>query len=174
MSIFPANEGASFDTPLALLAACHERIEAQCATLARLLDYLPAHGADVPAQEAAARVIRYFDSAGRHHHEDEEQDLFPLLRAREPGCAPLLDTLISEHHDMERLWSGLRAELDKLTRGDAGALSRESARRFTEAYRAHIAREDETLLPLARRLLDEVALARLGEAMAARRGVNRT
>lgn len=174
MSIFPANEGATFGTPLALLAACHERIEAQCATLARLLDYLAARGADVPAQDAAGRVIRYFDSAGRHHHEDEEQDLFPLLRAREPGCAPLLDTLVSEHRDMERLWSRLRAELDALARGDAGVLSRENARRFTDAYRAHITREDAILLPLARRLLDEVALARLGDAMAARRGVKRT
>ena len=68
-----------FEVPLEMLAACHGRVQAQCATMLRLVPHLAAHGADRQAQEAAAAVMRYFDTAARHHHEDEELDLFPAL-----------------------------------------------------------------------------------------------
>ena len=62
-----------------MLAACHGRVESQCDTLRRLLPHVAAHGADVQAREAAVAVMRYFDTAARHHHADEEVDLFPAL-----------------------------------------------------------------------------------------------
>lgn len=68
-----------FEVPLEMLAACHGRVQHQCKTLLRLVTHLQTHGADRPAQEAANAVMRYFDTAARHHHEDEEQDLFPAL-----------------------------------------------------------------------------------------------
>ena len=73
---------ASFDEPLEMLAACHERIEAQLGTLERLAQHLPRHGCDADARSAAAAVVRYFDTAGMLHHQDEDEDLFPLLRRR--------------------------------------------------------------------------------------------
>src|SRR5689334_1951600 len=68
-----------FDEPLEMLAACHERIEAQLRTLEKLVEHLSqncaangaAHGADNSARDAAARVMRYFDTAGVEHHRDE-------------------------------------------------------------------------------------------------------
>jgi ATP phosphoribosyltransferase regulatory subunit HisZ len=35
-----------FEVPLEMLAACHGRVEAQCATLRRLVGHLARHGAD--------------------------------------------------------------------------------------------------------------------------------
>ena len=70
---------ASFEVPLEMLAACHQRIVQQCDTLNRLLPHLAAHGADLQAQQAAQAVLRYFDQAAVDHHADEEQDLFPAL-----------------------------------------------------------------------------------------------
>jgi len=35
---------------------------------------------------AAQGILRYFDTAGQLHHQDEEQDLFPALHAA-PGMA---------------------------------------------------------------------------------------
>jgi hypothetical protein len=70
---------AGFEVPLEMLATCHGRVQHQCETLLRLLPHVQAHGADRPAQEAAGAVLRCFDTAARHHHEDEEQDLFPAL-----------------------------------------------------------------------------------------------
>jgi hypothetical protein len=66
---------ANFDHPLEMLTACHERIEAQCETLRRLAEHMPRHGCDAQAQQAASNVMRYFDSAVRHHREDDEPNL---------------------------------------------------------------------------------------------------
>lgn len=55
------------------------RIEAQCETLKKLAFHLRDHGNDEQARQAAAYVLRYFDTAGMHHHRDEEEDLFPAL-----------------------------------------------------------------------------------------------
>src|SRR5687768_11399199 len=71
---------AAFDEPLEMLEACHQKIEAQLATLERILPHLRQHGADADAKSAARAVMRYFDTAGVLHHRDEDEDLFPLLR----------------------------------------------------------------------------------------------
>lgn len=68
-----------FEVPLEMLAACHLRVQDQCSTLLRLVTHIAAHGPDRPAQEAATAVMRYFDTSARHHHDDEERDLFPAL-----------------------------------------------------------------------------------------------
>ena len=57
-----AAPAAGFEVPLEMLAACHGRVEAQCATLRRLVAHLAAHGADEQARDAARAVMRYFDS----------------------------------------------------------------------------------------------------------------
>ena len=68
-----------FEVPLEMLAACHLRVQDQCSTLLRLVPHIAACGSDRPAQEAATAVMRYFDTSARHHHDDEERDLFPAL-----------------------------------------------------------------------------------------------
>lgn len=159
-----------FDDPLAMLAACHERILRQCATLEKLADHLRTAGLTPEARTAAAEVHRYFATAGRHHHEDEEQDLFPLLRG-DPGLADLLATLSAEHVRMEALWRALAPRLAAPeTIRDVEAFAGQVAE-FNALYAAHIARENAELLPRAARLLPPTVLAVLGARMAARRGV---
>ena len=70
-----------FDQPVAVLKHCHGRIRKQLATLEKLLAHLPGHGADEQARQAASAVLKYFEKAAHLHHEDEEQDLIPMLRA---------------------------------------------------------------------------------------------
>ena len=158
-----------FDDPLEMLAQCHDRIRSQCRTLSRLMRYLPSHGADAAAQRAAAAVIRYFDSAGRQHHEDEEQDLFPLLA--EAGESRLPAALSAEHREMERLWQELRPALEEAARGRTVRLAATRVERFTTLYARHTSFEEAELLPLAARILTDASRRRLGRSMAARRGV---
>ncbi len=88
--------GPSFDEPLEMLAACHERIEAQLRTLERLGPHLEKHGCDAEAKAAAQAVLRYFDTAGRLHHQDEDDDQRPAppppatrpARTRPPTARP--------------------------------------------------------------------------------------
>lgn len=160
-----------FDQPLALLRACHERIQLQCDTLEKFVAHLHAQGLDADARRAAAGVHRYFTTAGRHHHEDEEQDLFPLLRA-DPELAPLLAELESDHRRMESIWSQLEPLLAAPERiGNLDALA-ELVRDFNALYADHIKRENNELLPRAEQLLTGPVLAVVGERMARRRGVN--
>lgn len=165
---------AGFDEPLALLGACHERMAARCATLQRLPAHLAQHGADGPAREAIAAVLRYFDSAAPHHHADEEHDLFPALIDSMAGSdavclRQLTQGLAAEHRVLERQWQGLRLALQQVLDGQSKALSAAAVEAFVGTYRAHTAREDAELLPMAARLLDDAALAQIGQAMQARR-----
>lgn len=171
-----SSPGASTEAPLEMLAACHGRIEHQCETLQRLLPHVQAHGADSAARQAARAVMRYFDSAAVHHHEDEEQDLFPALREAMAGSdavciRELTDGLVQDHRRLEGLWRALRAALDALAEGRTQALDASVVGDFMAAYAAHMARENDELLPMAARLLDDAALAHIGQAMRQRRGI---
>ena len=161
-----------FDRPLDVLEACHGRIARQCDTLDKLLAHVPTHGADVQAQQAAAAVLAYFDTAAIHHHDDEERNLFPLLEeAGAPGACDLVETLTLEHEEHALLWRQLRPQLERIAGGLAAALDGALVGRFVALDRAHLEFENTHVLPMARQVLDAVAIERLGRAMAARRGV---
>jgi hemerythrin-like domain-containing protein len=169
-------ETADFGHPLQMLEACHDRIEMQCETLRNLAAHLPAHGCDAQAQQAASNVMRYFDSAGRHHHEDEEQDLFPRMIASASGenaerVAVLVGQLKREHRNMEQAWLRLRETLETLAHGGDAPLDEPDVKHFCDMYTNHIASEEQDLIPLASLLLDSDEQAALGRAMAARRGL---
>ncbi|SDD70880.1 hemerythrin domain-containing protein [Paraburkholderia lycopersici] len=164
---------ASFDEPVEMLKACHERIAAQCLTLERLAAYLPLHGADTQAQQAASAVMRYFDVAGPHHHADEEHDLFPMLieagqRLGSP-VAERIASLSSEHRSLEAAWAQLRVVLADIAQGKASSPETVRVDDFVGAYRAHIVLEESQILPFAEASLSEEQLARLSAAMVARR-----
>ena len=163
----------TFDDPLEMLRACHGRIEAQCATLIRLVSHLQAHGNDEQAVQAARAVLRYFDTAAVHHHQDEEDDLFPLLLSSgHPDIPPLIDHLLEEHKELGASWQALRPRLLAITEQREDKLDAQSITRLVDGYARHIARENQQLLPLAKTLLDAQQLQALGHKMASRRGVN--
>lgn len=164
-----------FEVPLEMLAACHGRVEAQCATLRRLVVHLGDHGADRQAQDAAAAVMRYFDTSAVHHHADEELDLFPALIEAMAGsdavCVrELTASLVAEHRELEQRWRSLRRWLEQVTRAEAATLPEGEVNGFIDLYERHIAREEAELLPMAGRLLGDAELDRIGLAMRARRG----
>lgn len=178
MSAIPgfSSPAASTEAPLEMLAACHGRIERQCLTLERLAEHLPVHGCDEQARQAAVAVMRYFDTAAKDHHADEEEDLFPALLEAMAGSdavciRELTDTLRSEHRQLETLWQRLRRELLAISQDQPHGFDRTLAEAFTGAYRAHAHKEDTELLPMATRLLSEEQIDRVGAAMRQRRGL---
>jgi hemerythrin-like domain-containing protein len=162
-----------------MLRACHERIQRQCATLAKLAAHLRSDGLSDAARQAAADIHRYFSSAGRQHHADEEQDLFPLLR-NAPDLSGLLETLAREHADMESLWLRLDRQLPARSTSsihgvvepllaapdaihDLDAFAR-LAGEFNALCRQHIARENSGLLPQAEQAIEHRTTAWAGRA----------
>ncbi len=171
---------AGFDDPLELWLACHQRVQRMTRLLARLAPHLAQHGPDAQAREAAASVRRYFDEAAPRHHDDEEIDLFPLLRARaaERGDAAAtrlreaMHSLEHEHLSLGALWRELRAALVQIEAGRATALDPEQVERFADGYAAHIALEEGVVAPALRAWLSPADLQAIGRAMAKRRGAD--
>ncbi len=168
-----------FEVPLEMLAACHGRVQSQCETLNRLVVHLGSHGADLQAQQAAVAVMRYFDTSARHHHADEEIDLFPALIESMAGSdavclRALTASLTLEHRELELRWSHLRRQLEQVSGGHGASVAGDEVTGFVSLYEQHIAREESELLPMAQRLLSDEELDRIGLAMRTRRNAFET
>ncbi|WP_153111184.1 hemerythrin domain-containing protein [Propionivibrio limicola] len=164
----------ALDEPLEMLEACHDRIEAQLATLERLLAHLPDHGADEQARQAAQAILRYFGSAGPNHHEDEERNLFPTIIARAraddaEAVRSLVRDLLADHGRMASALDAVQRQLVPIAEGRSAALDTESVRQLTSLYRQHIEKENRELLAVSRRLLRADDIEALSHAMTARR-----
>lgn len=168
-----------FDRPIEVLAHCHSRIRKQLATLRKLVAYLPSHGADVDAQQAAHAVLRYFNDAAQLHHEDEEDNLLPQLEATASGddaaqLQAMLPGLLEDHRKMANLWQVLDRQLSTIAIGQSAHLSETDVTQFAELYEAHMQGEESVIAPMAKRLFSAGQMQQLGDAMRARRGISNT
>ncbi|MBA3624899.1 MAG: hemerythrin domain-containing protein [Methylibium sp.] len=166
-----------FEVPLEMLSACHSRIEHQCSTLRRLSAHLATRGADTEARSAAASVMRYFDTAARDHHADEEEDLFPALIESMAGSdavclRDLTQALTAEHRELEARWQRVRVVLERVVAGETASFESDDVEALVALYERHIECEEQELLPMAARLLSDEDIARVGRAMRARRGID--
>ena len=166
-----------FSQPIAVLKHCHDRIRKQLQTMQNLVSHLPAHGADADAQKAAQAVLKYFNNAAHLHHDDEEQNLMPMLQATARDAdAALLDELVpgilADHKLMDQDWEIVRAQLEQIASGNSAALSAPDVQRFCDAYAAHMAKEEANIAPMAKRIFSAEQMAQLGSAMQQRRGIS--
>lgn len=163
---------AGFDDPFALMAACHDRVRRSLDLLARLTAHLAEHGADAAAQSAARDVLRYFDLAAPHHHQDEERHLLPLLQVR-PHAAALADRLVQDHRALERDWALARQGLQRVAEGIPEVPPPMLAHwaDWSERLRKHASWEDAEVYPLLADALDRAQWALVGKEMAQRRGL---
>lgn len=165
---------AGFDQPFEMLSACHDRVRRSLALLGRLVDHVAAQGHDEASRSAARDVLRYFDLAAPHHHEDEERHVFPALLARgDAALAADVARLRADHVRMTALWQALRPRLQAwaeatASRADDAAL-RPAAEAFRAAYAEHLVLEDTRVFPAARAVVDAHAQAAMGAEMAFRR-----
>jgi hemerythrin-like domain-containing protein len=168
---------STFADPVGLLTDCHRRIE-------RFLGVLVQVSAQTEPLTKEQRTsletaLHYFREAAPKHTADEEESLFPRLRASErPELKPVLqklDALEGDHDQADRI----HAEIDRLgqawlTEGSLPAPGRllfsELATRLTDLYRSHIALEEGELFPAAA-VLPPSDREAMGREMAARRGL---
>ncbi|MET0268042.1 MAG: pyridoxamine 5'-phosphate oxidase [Duganella sp.] len=165
-----------FNQPIAVLKHCHDRIRKQLQTLHKLLDHLPVHGADADAQKAAQAVLKYFNHAAHLHHDDEEQNLMPMLEATARDAdaallAQLVPGILADHSAMDQDWAQLQPQLEQIASGASAALAASDVQRFVDAYTAHMAKEESHIAPMAKRLFSPEQMAQLGSAMQVRRGI---
>lgn len=164
------------DEPLDALQACHGRIEQHLQVLEKLARRVAAGVPDSAAGADARALLRYFETSGPQHQRDEDEDLFPLLRARAAALgrievAAAIDELEREHATLDAQWRRLREALTAVaTLREAAGIDAGDAERFAWLYRRHMDREAQLVLPFAREALGTGERAELGARMAARRG----
>jgi pyridoxamine 5'-phosphate oxidase len=164
-----------YSQPLTTLKACHEHIRSQCDALRQLVAHLKDNGCDAQARQAAANILRFFDTAAHQHQEDEERDLLPRMMGaassgRGSSLARLVADIVNEHRAMDRAWTELRAALQPVAAGESAALQARGVDRFIRLYQAHLTVEEANVFPLAELLLTRTDLVAIGANMAARRG----
>jgi hemerythrin-like domain-containing protein len=169
---------SDFTDPLGLLSDCHRRIEHFLAVLIRLCDKAKGGSLEADERELLDKASTYFRNAAPKHTADEEQSLFPRLRASAESEAPLARlTELEFEHVLAARWHEIVDSLATRWLSEGSLASEQSVsmthalKRLSEIYGRHIAVEDRELFPLANRLLRPDELAAVGREMAERRGL---
>ena len=172
---------SNFKNPLGLLKDCHRRIEKFLGSQLAVLEETDGGALNPDQRETLLKSLRYFREAAPRHTRDEEDSLFPRMRASVSGEAhAALDTLakLESDHDKADLW---HAEVDRLcdqwiARGGIGGEDKdrlaEDLTSLRALYNHHIHLEDNFVFPAAAKALDAQAIDELGREMAARRGID--
>ena len=179
--IIGAKQESDFTDPIGMLGDCHRRIERFLSVLKNLACERQGAALSDQEQNALSTSLRYFREAAPKHTADEEESLFPRVRAADPAAAQALferiDALESDHHTAVKL----HAEVDALGQAwlSRGHLSPDKAshlaallEQLASLYERHIALEDTEVFPGAAQLLSPSDRRSIGLEMAARRGLS--
>ena len=171
---------SDFSDPIGMLEDCHRRIERFLDVLLTLAGQTQGNAFTDEHRAAVETSLRYFRDAAPKHTADEEESLFPRMRA-------------SQHHDAEEL----RSNLDHLHRDHVQADENHRAvdelfhrwltdgllpatefvrltsllRSLRETYVRHIKEEETQIFPNAARILSPSELRAVGLEMSKRRGL---
>lgn len=114
-----------------------------------------------------ARHVASLVSALHHHHEAEDELLWPLLHARVPSeLDALVDTMETQHEEVARLLHAVEQQLPAWSADPADAATEHLAGTLEELSRVldeHLDLEEARLLPLAAAHLSPAEWAQLEE-----------
>jgi len=169
-----------FTNPLGVLSDCHRRIEHFLHLLIAVTERAHGGALSTEQRDALEVALRYFTEAAPKHTADEEDSLFPQLRASAHADAPeavaIIDALSRDHAEATAHHAAVEVLAARWLHD--GQLPAASARRLAAhladlaaLYHRHIPVEDGELFALSRRVLTPAALAAIGREMAQRRGL---
>lgn len=143
-----------FKQPLEEMRACHACQRRQLDNLEALVGQITQEGCDPRSRAAAASLLRDFDNKQGAHCQDEQKELFPMLRVRalEFGRPDLLTTLRElelEHQVIRAAYAPLRAQLGDLVEGRSERLDIEKVGRYAWLCRRHMRAEEDLAVPFA-------------------------
>ncbi len=170
-----AKPDSGFDDPIGMLIDCHRRIE----SFLHILCVVGARAANRSLTDeeikAVQSALQYFRVGGQRHTADEEESLFPRLRAEFAGGAQdELGGLENDHRlanelhrSVEALYSTWIAE-GSLSPVDARQLQ-SNTEQLKHLYEEHIQVEEHVVFPRAADKLDSRSTAEMGREFHARR-----
>jgi len=171
-----AKPDAGFDDPIGMLKDCHRRIEQFLHVLCLVVERAP--GRPLSEEEAAAvkSALNYFRVGGQRHTADEEESLFPRMRAEQTTASALkeIEALESDHRQADDLHAAAENLYNAWLEGKALSPDQEQrlrvvTERLKHLYEGHIRVEENLVFPRAAEGLDGATLAKIGEEFRARR-----
>jgi len=157
---------SAFPEPFSFVAldACHQQMQMHLAELAALARQMEASGVDAKAQRQAGAIEAFFSSTARHHHAEEEKNVFPdLLASGNTELVAAVQALQQDHGWIEENWIELGPQLRAIALGNNWFDTADfvhGVEVFLTLCRDHIALEESLVYPEAK--------ARLAQTMANR------
>jgi len=170
-----AKPDSGFDDPIGMLTDCHRRIKWFASVLAQVARRAQGRALTCEEWTAVEGALRYFRESGLRHNRDEEDSVFPRLRALVSAALQTeMERLESEHEHAD----ALHVETVRLYakwRADHGLPPDEEARlmattqRLQQLYEAHICVEEERVFQRATQVFDAATMATIGQEFKKRR-----
>jgi hemerythrin-like domain-containing protein len=170
-----AKPDSGFDDPIGMLVDCHRRIEHFLRILCIVAERARGRELTGEEREAVEAALNYFRVGGQRHTADEEESLFPRLRAASADAR--LDDVTGLESDHQRA-NEIHATVENLYRawisdgrlsaGDEDELLAET-RQLEGLYEEHIEIEERDVFPRAAGLLGSQAIQAMGREFRARR-----
>ena len=170
-----ARPDSGFDDPIGMLKDCHRRIEHFLNIICVVVER--ARTRSLSEEEAAAieAALHYFRVGGHRHTSDEEESLFPRMRA-DAALANMgeIGHLESEHREANQLHEDVDALYSawicdgRMSTPDEQRLTT-ATKRLQNLYAEHIEIEEKIVFPRAAEALDRETIAAIGGEFRARR-----
>ncbi|WP_165006384.1 hemerythrin domain-containing protein [Neisseria yangbaofengii] len=161
-------QSVTFAEPIDMLYACHGKVRRFCSQINMLPDYIAENGRNDMVLQATRQISQYFNVAAPLHHEDEEENFFPLLLQYAPQAQESIDELLRQHESLHADWPAVAEEFSRLEADADYQLNTEVLQRFTDGYDVHLGIE-EPLFEMGKTFIPKEKLTEIGEIMAARR-----
>jgi hemerythrin-like domain-containing protein len=169
-------KAADFGDPLGMLSDCHRRIESFLAALLVLAREGEGRELGEDRRASLRNSLEYFRTSGPRHTVDEEESLFPRMRACEGAATALrsIEALEADHVAADRAHReidalGSRWLVEGRLNEAAAARMAELLESLSNLYSRHIEIEDSQLFPAAARALPPEDIESIGSEMAHRR-----
>ncbi len=170
-----AKPDSGFDDPLGMLTDCHRRIEQFLNILCVIADRAAGRALTGEESAAAQAALVYFHIGGQRHNADEEQSLFPRLRATgSQDELSEIEGLEGDHQDASQIHGAVETLYEKWIFG--GPLDGKDQDELLAAtdhlkrlYAEHIRMEEQVVFPRAARLLNAEAIRAMGREFRKRR-----
>lgn len=170
-----AKPDSGFDDPIGMLVDCHRRIERFLHILCVVSQRAPGRALTGEETTAVQSALNYFRVGGQRHTLDEEESLFPRLRAESAAeCFEELGGLESDHLHANDLHQSVDTFYSAwIANGELSPENEQRLRSATEQlkhlYQEHIQVEEKVVFPRAAKILDSWTIATIGREFQVRR-----
>jgi len=171
-----AKPDAGFDDPIGMLKDCHRRIEQFLHVLCLVVERAPGRPLTEEEANAVKSALNYFRVGGQRHTADEEESLFPRMRAEQGTATALkeIEALETDHRQADDLHAAVERLYASWLEGKTLSAEelqklRGATERLKQLYEGHIRIEENLVFPRAAEGLNREAIAQIGEEFRSRR-----